>query len=176
MSGSKDLMRRIHDVLKQFPEGLTSPEIKELFPDEGGPNTIHMTLHLMKQGGQVKVSGERKNPNTGSLCSVFHAGEMNNPVSWGKPRKVSKPTDAGLAARLATAQAAIAELERWKADAIARFPDLGVDPAVVRARQHLAAMFRSDGDTIKAEQVLSGNMDRTPIMRSAVSLIEQLAG
>lgn len=171
----RPLAPRVLDVLAQFNEGLLAAETKELFPGEGNPNAVPAALSLLKAAGAVKVIGKRVSPLSGKLCSVFAATgkPLAEPVRSSPTRKA--PTSIGMVARLDAANAKVAELEEWKADAIKRFPDLAVDPAVIQARKRVAAMFRSDGDSMKADAALSGQMDNTPIMRAVTATIEDLA-
>lgn len=51
-------------------------------------------------------------------------------------------------------------LLRWKAEAIARFPDLGADPLVLKARKIVADAWRArPGNEGFAERVLAGQYD-----------------
>lgn len=65
----------------------------------------------------------------------------------------------------------IAVLEAWKASAIAQHPELGVDPTVIEARRKVAAIFSGKGLELKAQLVLSGEMDSSDAMRAVVSLL-----
>ncbi len=67
----------------------------------------------------------------------------------------------------------IAELEAWKAEAIARYPDLAVPPLVKRARQLVAEMLRSSNDHGLAGQVVAGTKDGTMMMRVCVAALEE---
>lgn len=62
-------------------------------------------------------------------------------------------------------------LLQWKADAIARYPDLAVDPVVLKARQMVAAEI-GDSDKASRDAVLAGQRDGTLQMRVAVKLLE----
>lgn len=59
------------------------------------------------------------------------------------------------------AKAAIAELEAWKANAVARYPDLAVDPVLHKARELLAVAMAPLG---QAADVRDGMFDDTPAM------------
>lgn len=165
--------KRVYDVIKQFPEGLIAAEIASLFPDEGGTkNLVFSTLNNMKGRKLIKVIGKRVSAETGYKCAVYGVDRAYDE----SPRSVSRvPTNKGLQARLDAANAKIAELEAWKSEAIQRFPDLAVGPALVAARKKVAAMFRSEGDSMKADAVMKGQHDNTPIVRLAASLIEEMA-
>jgi len=170
----RPLAPRVLDVLAQFNEGLLASEAKELFPNEGNPNAVYAALSLLKSQGAVKVTGKRISPLSGKLSSVF-AATGKPAIELGRARPRKSPTNIGMVARLDAANSKIAALEAWQADAIKRFPDLAVDPAVIQARKRVAAMFRADGDSMKADAALSGQMDNTPIMRAVTATIEDLA-
>lgn len=71
-------------------------------------------------------------------------------------------------------QSELEELRRWKADAIARYPDLAVDPLVLKARNMVAEEIGS-ADTVMRDAVLRGERDGALPMRVALKLLEGVA-
>ena len=72
----------------------------------------------------------------------------------------------------------IAELEQWKTTAIARFPDLGIDPIVLNARQIVSAELRStndSGDRNAADAIMAGQRDNVLAMRLVIKMLEEKA-
>lgn len=61
----------------------------------------------------------------------------------------------------------LAELRAWKADAIARYPDLGVKPVVLEARKIVADVFGKE----KRDAIMRGEHDAGPAMKVAVSAL-----
>lgn len=67
-------------------------------------------------------------------------------------------------------QARIHHLEQWRDAAIARYPDLDVDPALLaKARQ--IVMRASDITTALADDILAGEWDHTPIMKATLEAL-----
>jgi len=175
------LVNRLYDAIAQFPEGLTCAELYDLFPDEGYKNAVFAAISAMAKCGVLKRHGERTSPKSGRLVSVYITAKPMSEFRWITGGAKSKgnvrnlPTPPAIAARLDEANATIATLEAWKADAIKRFPDLAVDPAIITARKKVAALYRADGDNMKASAVIAGQHDHTPIMRAVASVIEDMA-
>jgi hypothetical protein len=170
------LVVRLYEAISQFPEGLTGADCYELFPTEGNRNAVFSALSAMAKCGVLRINGKRPSAKTGKRVSVYVTGKPVSEFSWLlKNRRTVKPTEAGLQMRLDAAHATIKELDAWKADAIARFPDLAVEPALIAARKKVAALFHSEGDKVKANAVLTGLHDATPIVRLAAALIDEMA-
>lgn len=174
----KPLVNRLYDAIGQFPEGLVSAECYDLFPEEAGDNKIHAALSAMARCGVLKRDGKRTSPKTGKLSFIYKVDGPLSKFSWvegTRPQSSKPPTDKGLKFRLDQALAKIEELAKWKEDAVARFPDLAVPPSIVTARAKVAAIYRADGDELKAAAIEAGKHDNTPILRAAASIIEDLA-
>ena len=164
---------RIYDALAQFPEGLVGAEIRELFPDEENPNAVYSTLNVLKMTGNVKVIGKRISPASGRAASVY--GVTGVPYTPGRVVSRKSPTSAGLQARLNEALSRLQELEAWKVAAVARFPELGVDPLMIEARKRVASILSAGGDVSGAEQVRAGNRDATAIVKAVFTTLQDLA-
>lgn len=68
-------------------------------------------------------------------------------------------------------QARIQQLEQWRDAAIARYPDLDVDPALL-AKARDIAIRTSDITTALADDILAGEWDQTPIMRATLEALK----
>jgi hypothetical protein len=77
--------------------------------------------------------------------------------------------------RLEQAQAEIEELRAWKEAAMSRFPDLAVSAVVIKARKIVADEVRAGGDTLLANQIVSGLKDSTLMVRVALKALEDVA-
>jgi hypothetical protein len=164
----------IFNVFSQFPEGLAAYELRELLDDDAVYQNVSALLSLYVSEGIAEKRGSKVNPATRHLCTVYAAN--GTPYS---SRKLSKrapergmPAPRKLTNRLHILQARIDTLESWKADAISRYPDLGTPPIIDEARKRIAEIFTAEGDHIKAQLVLSGEMDRTDVMRAVVAIID----
>lgn len=71
----------------------------------------------------------------------------------------------------------VVELRQWKAEAIAKYPDLvppPVDPLLLKARQIAAEVLReSSGLGPVVETVLAGDMDDAPAVKAALLALTQ---
>ena len=67
-------------------------------------------------------------------------------------------------------QARIHHLEQWRNAAIARYPDLDVDPALL-AKAREIVMRASDITTALADDILAGEWDHTPIMKATLEAL-----
>jgi hypothetical protein len=73
-----------------------------------------------------------------------------------------------------TMEAEIATLTMWKEAAILRYPDLDVDPILLKARDILAAQLEEDGKTVRIQDVLNGSMDNSSALRALVKLLKEI--
>ena len=69
-------------------------------------------------------------------------------------------------------QAEIAQLRQWKAEAILKYPDLGVEPVVIKARSIIADILRKKGDAAGANATLRGFRDNTTLIEAVVAAME----
>jgi hypothetical protein len=58
----------------------------------------------------------------------------------------------------------------WKTEAIAKYPDLGIDPMLLKARKIVAA---STTDKTTIEAVLSGQRDHSLAVMSTMTALEE---
>ena len=162
--------QEIKAVLKELPD-LTARELFCLIPDISEA-AISTALYSMKNRGMFTIN--RKAVPVKNGHRTFPSYTLNpDPKPPSKPMKLKAPTEVGLQARLDEANAKIAELEEWKTSAIARFPDLAVDPAIIKARKIVAAELKAAGDCGLAEQVLRGLKDETMLVKVTARALEE---
>lgn len=171
----KSFDERVLDTLAHFPEGLSHDELKSLFP-EVRTNGVHAALYNLRVGECAHVI-KMRDRDVGRPEKIWAAtGRAYEDRNRGRDKmKARKPTSIAIDARLSDALAKIAELEAWQAHAIARYPDLAVEPAIIEARKRVAAILRETGDTSGADQVMHGNRDHTPIVKAVAATIRDLA-
>lgn len=122
-------LSQLNDTLSKFPEGLTASDLKSLLPN-GGPNAVSAALYELKRVGAIKVIGKEDCAIRGKIRTVsIYASTGKSYTAKPKPMRRATPTNAGLQARLDAVNSRIRELEAWKADAEARFPELKIKPA-----------------------------------------------
>lgn len=160
------------NVFNQFPDGLACFEFIQLMDADTDRRNASARLSQFVNEGLAKKEGVRFNEATGQTSVVYKP--------TGKPfservlenreptRKRKRPTDQ----ELIDLRRANAEHIKWKTAAIARFPELAVAPAIMRARTRLAEILRHEGNVIKAHLVESGDMDDSEAMRIVLSITE----
>jgi len=166
------LTKRVFDVIAQFPEGIAAHEIKDLLPEDNVGNAIFGTISALKMGGKILTAAKRKNPVTDHWVAAYTINE-----NWNAGAPIMRkpaPAPIGIQANLDAAKATIAELQAWKAAAIARYPDLAVEPALLEARKRAAAVFKTDGDHLKATAIMAGKHDSTAIVRALFDAITEM--
>lgn len=151
------------EIFAAFPEGLTCYEFVELMENEADRTNASARLSQYVKEGLAVKEGHRVREATGQSSVVYvPTGRpfSERLIEWREPtRKRKKPTDSELV-----------QLRKWKAAAIARFPELAVDPAILKARKRLADILRNEGNVIKANLVENGDLDDCEAMRIVLSL------
>lgn len=170
--GKYNARRQITEVLTAMPD-LTSAEISALLPELSVP-VLHTTISYMRRQGIVVASGKKQIIKSDGVPYTANSYSISdNPVPLSPKMKLKKPTPAGYEARIEELNQKIEELEQWKAAAIDRFPDLAVPPLMVRARKIAADEVRAGGDTLLANQIMSGLKDSTLMVRVALKALEE---
>lgn len=119
-------------------------------------STIRSALYRLITAGKVHTH-KGKNPQTGKHCRknsllFFLVPEEDSPTSTHKPDEQAM-TVAVATNQVVALEKRIQELLAWKANAIARYPALGTDPKLLKARELLAAKY---GDSPSAAWILEG--------------------
>lgn len=165
-------------VFKQFPEGLADFEFKQLLGDGAENATSSALLSLFVAEGLATKMGTKTNPATMNNVTVYvpngrtfaqrRTGERH-PTR--RRRGLFEAEVKTLRAALVKAENQICELVEWKASAEARFPELRVDQAILKARERVASVYRDAGDEVKASMAAHGELDNGDAMRVAISLM-----
>lgn len=157
-------VQKAFEIFSAFPEGLAVFEFVELMDDALDRRNASARLSQFVYEGLAQKAGHRINPRTGQNCTVYAATgkafSERDMTPRHPARKRKRPTDSELI-----------ELRRWKHDAIARFPELGVDPIVLKARQQVAEILRKEGAEAKAALVERGELDDGETMRIVLSIL-----
>lgn len=152
------------NIFSSYSEGLTSNEFVDLMVSKEDKRNASARLSQFVKEGLAKKAGSRINSETGNRVTIYtpSGASFSNRVfeSRAPSRKRRRPTSSELI-----------ELRRWKADAIKRYPDLGIDPIIFDARQRVADILRSEGFEDKARIVESGELDGGETMRIVLSIL-----
>lgn len=155
---------RVLDLVRSAP-GLNAREIATLLPDIKYLTVASTLSYACKSG---RLSAEKKiDPNHDGQNKWALYYTYNDTPAPPRPSQAVKPKDDGEVKAL---RVRVAELEAWKKDAIARFPDLDVDPVVAEARKLVAGQMDNAAD---AEQVRLGRRDSTLPMRVAIEALSR---
>ena len=133
-------------------------------------------VHWLKKNGIIE-EGKNKRPieqKDGSMRHVPTYVLSSNPTPNVIKMKRKAPSEAALHMQVKQLQEQIEVLFRWKADAIARHPDLAVAPLVLKARKLVAAELRASGDASLAHHVERGQKDDTLMMRVTIKALEEV--
>lgn len=171
-----EVRHNIIEAVKALP-GITSPEIVELTGMKRQEVTHH--LAVMTAEGLLERVTKMRTPNGKSGRRTMFAYSISQnpfpqPTVVVKP-KVKAPTEnveAALRARISDLSAKLAEAEQWREDAIRRYPDLAVDPLVLKARKIVADIYRNKLDTTRESDAMAGRLDKSPIMEVALAALQ----
>lgn len=170
------LKSRILDAFKVMGS-MTSTEAQQLFTDEI-PKSIQSQISQASLAGELlrevapRKQGDRGIKYIYSFNPDFVRGAHKKRVK--ASRGPNKVTDSGMAARLDIANKLVTELQAWKVDAIARYPDLAVDPTIIEARKLVARVMRDAGDRSGAEDVMSGRRDKSVAVLAVAEAVARI--
>lgn len=157
----KTLKEEVFEIVGQMPN-LTAGEIRQLTSKPTG-NSVYSILSNLKSVGIVSVASGRY-----TLLPGAELGKVRTPTR----RKSVVQTPAGEAETCRLLREEVRELLAWKEAAIARFPDLAVDPLVLKARQIVSTTFLAQGDAEQAKNANLGKLDGRPIMIATLAALE----
>ena len=167
-----DNTEQILEIITTMP-GSTWRDVHTLMPHVTA-SVVTNTLHGMKARGIIRPNGRAQFMRSNG-APLFMAKYEVNPE--GKPpeskREVTEPSLTALRAQSELLVATITELAAWKDDAIRRYPDLAVDPTVLKARKLAAQEVRAGGDHTLADQIVQGRKDDTLLMRVTIKALEE---
>lgn len=167
-----NVREEVLEVIREVPDSTLS-DICTLIP-HSTYSAVASTISHLKKAGVVEVSGSRDIVRSNGLAHKTSTYRLSaNPTPNVVKMKRKEPTEAGLHVQIKQLQEQIAELEVWKKEAIARFPDLAVDPVILKARKLVAEEVRAGGDSVLAEAVRAGRKDDTLMMRVTIKALEE---
>jgi hypothetical protein len=168
-----EVRRRILDIVTAMP-GCEYKEILTLA--DAKAYTVKEQLRILANDGTL--TKEKKTFNTKqrggrTFALTYSLREPGTKVVSAAPVTVRKAqTLSDTSTLLEVLHAEIAELKAWKVDAIARYPDLGVEPLILKARKIVANIYHKKLDTTRKADALAGRLDKTPIMEATVAALE----
>ena len=170
MSKASDTREEVLEILRAMP-GATAVDVYDLMP-HSSKAVVSGMLHYLKKTGQIITDSKSAAKVSGGVRRMLQYRISDNPVPLAPKIKTKQPTEAGLQARLDEAHGKIVVLQLWKEEAIRRFPDLAVPPALLKARQLVADEFRNGGDKLIADEIIAGHKDNIVPIRVALKALE----
>lgn len=155
-------------LIDQKP-GISSVELSEFYGPKERAGVSGMLTKMYREGGYRR---EKDQNYKGRSRKPFRYTRDGSVTPVAEKRAIVRRTPAGEASEIERLNQRIAELEAWRADALSRYPDLGVPAEVLSARKLVAEQLREDGDVDGAKRVLSGQRDRTVLIRVAIRALE----
>lgn len=162
------LEQEVLEVVREIP-GSDTKSVEALLSHRP-PSTVRNKLKSLTLRGEL-VRKPKASPTRGRNTFTYMISEAPTPIAV-KPKQKA-PTVAGLEARLGQAWRELEELKEWKADAIRRFPELGVPQVVLRARKIVAKQFGSDKKHV--DEILRGDNDNCKMMLAVLEALGEAA-
>jgi len=164
---------QVFEVMKNN-RNKTSRELHEFLPHLTLQN-VSAAVNALKVKGLVTITDHKRETSDAGNVTTHRCYS----VDWGK---VNKPTPTQPAPQpnqqvdilndlIKTLKAERDALEQWKQAAVVRYPDLDIDPAVLKARELLAAQLEEDGKPERINDILRGSADKTSALRAIAKLL-----
>lgn len=173
-SRNMDIRNEVLEIVRTLP-GVDASEIITLMPHVSRA-TVYCALTKLKAEGVLIVDGKKQLKRSNGApywASKYVLNPSPNPTLNVIKMKRRVPTEVGVNAQMQELKARIAELEAWKRDAIARYPDLAVAPVVLKARKIVADEVRAGGDRALADHIMAGHKDDTLMVRVTIKALEE---
>lgn len=169
-----EVRHNIIEAVKALP-GITSPEIVELTGMKRQEVTQHLAV-MAAEGVLERVTKMRPHTGKAGRRTVYAYSVSQNPtptvVVKPKAKAPAENVETALRARISDLSAKLAEAEQWREDAIRRYPDLAVDPLVLKARKIVAMIYHGKLDTTRESDAMAGRLDKSPIMEVALAALQ----
>ena len=164
--------REVLDMLKLHPNS-TTKDLHSLMPHLDIDHISHAISSMMGKD-VVFITGKKRETGPSGRTTTHRSYSAKQPKevcnkSQVKPQ--AKPQGELLNSLIKTLQAEVKTLQEWKQAALLRYPDLDVDPILIKARRLLAAQLEEDGRITRVEDVLNGMMDHTSALRALVKIL-----
>ena len=160
------------DMLKHNPNS-TTKDLHELLPHIKIDDISH-AISSMVGKSVVFITGKKRETGPSGRTTThnsYSAKQVKATCNKPQVKPQAKPQGELLNALIKTLEAEVKTLQEWKQAALLRYPDLDVDPILVKARQLLAAQLEEDGRLTRVEDVLNGMMDHTSALRALVKIL-----
>jgi len=162
------LYKEIIDTLRMMPNR-TGQELMDALPHIKR-STMYSALSTLRNNDAITISGQDPQflgPDGEPTKMINRYSATDKPFPKRKPPK--RQGYKGIANAL---KDQVAELQRWKANAIRQYPDLAVPSSVLKARKVVADEVAATGDSALADQIRRGDQDNSLMMRVTIKVME----
>ena len=159
--------QEVFNMLGLHPNS-TTKELHELMPHLKIDHISH-AISSMASKDIVFVTGSRAEEGPSGRITTHRAYS----VKYKKEIGVKSPQPQGdlFSSLVKTLEAEVKELEQWKQAALLRYPDLNVDPILLKARELLANEAREGGNKLLADELLNGKRDKAFSIKALVKVL-----
>lgn len=162
------IYKEIIDTLRMMPNR-TGQELMDALPHIKR-STMYSALSTLRNNDAITISGQDPQflgPDGEPTKMINRYSATDTPFPKRKPPK--RQGYKGIANAL---KDQVAELQRWKANAIKQYPDLAVPSSVLKARKVVADEVAATGDSALADQIRRGDQDNSLMMRVTIKVME----
>lgn len=162
------IYKEIIDTLRMMPNR-TGQELMDALPHIKR-STMYSALSTLRNNDAITISGQDPQflgPDGEPTKMINRYSATDTPFPKRKPPK--RQGYKGIANAL---KDQVAELQRWKANAIKQYPDLAVPSSVLKARKAVADEVAATGDSALADQIRRGDQDNSLMMRVTIKVME----
>lgn len=169
------IQSEVFEVMKKNPNK-TSRDLHELLPHLTLQN-VSAAVNALKVKGIVTITGEKAEASDAGNITTHRCYS----VDLGRVAKCSPPQPAQqrnaqpdlFNKLIETLKAEVDMLEKWKEAALLRYPELDIDPLLLKARAFLAAESEEQNCKPAAHAYINGNRDHTIAVRALVRALEE---
>lgn len=158
--------QQLQYLIKESP-GISTKELGEFFPGTSR-NGFSAMLSVCYSKGNFRREKIR-NAQGLRIGYRYWYEPGAKPISERAPKPNPKPSQFAVAVVSEDLKAQVRELEEWKTLALARFPDLAVEPAMLQARKIFAEQYKSDPHVVR--DIMGGAKDTSPAIRAIVAAL-----
>ena len=163
------IQAEVFEVMKNNPNK-TSRDLHMAMPHLTLQN-VSAAVNALKSKGLVTITDHKQETSDAGnafthRCYSVDLGKVSKPT----PAQ-AKPQGDLFSSLIKTLEEEVKTLQQWKEAALLRYPDLDVDPLLLKVRALLAAEAREAGSETVSDDFLSGVRDNTFSVRALVKAL-----
>lgn len=177
-ANSNDIIELLSDV----PRGSVISALSNLYvkrkivrnETRSPANRLMYTYRLVAPGSAVPAPTPRKYRERRAVKTKLVQDTVPFPTANGTVVRTDfvPQSKASMRGRIRQLEDEVAALRTWKQEALLRYPDLAVDPLILKARKIVADLLNKQGDIPRAKSVTAGQQDTTLIVRATFEALQ----